>query len=110
MVIDELAWSATVPPRNSRGPNPTQTGQATRSPLEHVRRAPAAEVADVDALGAADPGPPDQWVVHVPEEHQRRLGVTDRLEQGAAPPLQPARLHVVEQLRHGRRDVRAQDV
>src|SRR5207248_4355561 len=79
-------------------------------PLEDVGRAAAAEVPDVDALGAADPGTAHQRVVHVTEQHEVRLGRADRFEQRAAAALHPPRLDVVEQLRDVRRDVGADDV
>src|SRR4051794_35026951 len=79
-------------------------------PLKNVRRPAAAEVPDVDALAAPDPGTADERVVHVPEQHGLRLGGADRLEQRLTPPLHPPSGDVVQQLRDGRRDVRAQHV
>ena len=49
--------------------------------VDGVGGAGGAEVADVDALGAADPDPADQRVVHVPEERVPGLGAADHLEQ-----------------------------
>src|SRR4051812_9655581 len=79
-------------------------------PLDDVGGPPTAEVADVDALGPADPGPPYQRVVHMTEQDEVRLRLPDRFEQSNAAPLHPPRLDVVEQLRDVRRDVRAQHV
>src|SRR3954451_23875682 len=95
MMMLELAWSAMGGPY---------------LPLQDVRRPPAAEVPDVDALGAADPRTPDQRVVHVPEQHELRLRLAGRVEQRFAPPLHSVRDDVVEQLGHRRRDVRAHHV
>src|SRR5689334_5588346 len=94
MVMLELAWSA------MGGPYYHSTLSPSRClPLQNEGRPPAAEVPDVDALGAADPRTPDQRVVYVPEQHELRLGLADRVEQRFAPPLHPAGDDVVQQLR-----------
>src|SRR3954469_21382908 len=93
MMMLELAWSAMGGPY---------------LPLENVRRPPAAEVPDVDALGAADPRTAHQRVVHVPEQHQLRLGLADRLEQRFTPAFHAPGDDVVQQLGDGGWDVRAE--
>src|SRR5438270_5396279 len=94
MMMLELACSA------MGGPYYHHCSPSRGLPLQDVRRPPAAEVPDVDALGAPDPCTPDQRVVHVPEQDQLRLRIADRLEQRFAPPLHPPRHHVVQQFRN----------
>ena len=48
--------------------------------LHHIRHARGAEMADVDALGAADSHPLDERVVHVAEERVPRLRLADHLK------------------------------
>src|SRR5881227_1810587 len=96
MMMLELAWSA------MGGPYYHRCWPSRCLPLQDVRSPAAAEVPDVDALGAADPRTPDQRVVYMPEQHQLRLRIADRVEQCFAPPLHPAGDHVVQQLGHRR--------
>ena len=79
-------------------------------PLQGVRGPRSAEMSDIDALGAADPDPALQRLMHVPEQHVPRLGLLDGVEQGLAAPLHPAGHGVEQQVGHGGRDVRAEDV
>src|SRR5580698_583753 len=79
-------------------------------PLQNVGHPGGPEVAHVDALGHPDPNSALQRLVHVAEQHVPRLGPLDRGQQGLAPPLHPAGHRVVEQIRHGRRNVRAEHV
>ncbi len=83
---------------------------ACRSELYDIRDPGGAEVADVDALRAANPDAMCERVVHVPEEGVPRLGRPDHLEQRGRAGLHPARLHVVEQLGDGRGNVGAEHV
>ena len=48
--------------------------------------------------------------MHVPEQHVPGARLLDRRQQRLAPPLHPAGNRVVEELRHRRRNVRAQHV
>src|SRR5215472_1154284 len=65
--------------------------------LHHIGHPRGAEVAHVDAFGAADPDPAGKRVVHMTEEGVAGLGPLDHVEQRPAPDLQPARGGVVEQ-------------
>src|SRR5947209_16694107 len=105
MVMLELAWSAMGGPYYHSALFPSRC-----LPLHDVRRPTSAEVADVDALGAPDPRTPDQRVVHVPEQDELWMRLADYVEQCFAPPLHPPRDDVIEQLGHGRRNVRAQHI
>src|SRR5215469_5070985 len=80
------------------------------SPLEQVRHAAGAEVADVDALGRADPDAALERLVHVAEQDVPGLRRSDQIEQGFAPPFHPPGHCVVEELGHGWRDVSAEHV
>src|SRR5215469_17495396 len=80
------------------------------SPLQEVRHAPGSEVANVDALGRADPDPALQWLVHVTEQDVPGLSPRDQLKQRLAPPFHPPGHRVVKELGHGRRDVSAEHV
>src|SRR3954463_14041173 len=131
MVALELAWSGTVSSELAAGFQsnatlllnfegqchiatariPKTTRLARRVlPLHHVGDSSPAEVADVAALRPADPRPPHQRVVHVTEQHQVGLRLTDGLEQRDTAAFHPARLDVIEELRHIRWDVCAEDV
>src|SRR3954451_8207829 len=105
IVMLELAWSAMGGPYYHSALSPSRC-----LPLQDVRRPPAAEVPDVDALGASDPCTAHKRVVHVPEQHELGLCFADRLEQRLTPPLHAASEDVVQQLRHCRWDVRAEHV
>src|ERR1700729_1251146 len=84
--------------------------QGLLAPLQDVRRAPGAEMPDVDALGAADPDPALQRLVHMAQPDVPGPGLLDRRQQRLAPPFHPPGDGVVEQLGNRRRDVRAQHV
>src|SRR3954452_22741002 len=131
MVALELAWSGTVSSEFAAGFQSNATlllnfegqchiaaarGAPPRSttrrllPLDDVGGSSSAEVADVDALRPADPRPAHQRVVHVTEQHKVGLRLADGLEQRDTAAFHPARLDVIEQLRHVRWDVGAEDV
>ena len=85
--------------------------ERTATRLQHIGRSGGAEVADVDALGAADPDPAGQRLVHVAEQRVAGLGPPDRVQQRRRCPAPSAPGdRVVQQLGHGRRDVGAQHV
>src|SRR5687768_2272259 len=96
--LSALIWIDEVATSDISGTFLVACPEATALPLQHERRPATAEVPHVDALGAADPHAPDERVVDVAEEHQRRRGLADRLQHGGAPPLEPAALRVVDEL------------
>src|SRR5450755_3097230 len=92
-----------LPPSELPGAPP----QAGPLPVQRERPARRPEMADVDALCVADPDPAGQRLMHVPEEQVTRPAPAHRIQQGLAAPLHSPGDRVVEQLGHGRRDVRA---
>jgi hypothetical protein len=83
---------------------------AAGAPLQDIGRASGPEMAHVDALGTTNPDPALQRLVDVAEQRVPRPCFPDRGQQRIAPPLHPPGHGVIQQLGHGRRDMRAEHV
>src|SRR4051812_5979039 len=82
-------------------PDPWWPGSQPCSEVQDEGTLAAPEMPHVHALGAADPQPLRQRVVHVTEERQRGLMLADGRQVVLASPLEPARHDVVGQFRGG---------